>query len=837
MNIMSHHRKGLTVKPTEQIAKFVPTPKTVFAMLSNVLHTQRTGAPSPTPLLATLATIGATVLASAGLTATLPTSASAYATTEGPPIYSTATGLPDGRIYEQVSPTDANGNEAGAGTGAVIPPFGAAVRYSVAAASGNAVLFEATGALGEAPDSYLPYYVATKNVSGSECPDSGGSPNSGWCTRALLPRAQQPFSELQGSLYVSLIGVDPSPDLSHVMFRADLGTYAAGMPSECEPTPEVEPGNRLDEDASQLYLSGPDPFVPATWLERPEMISNPVVNCHGEPGEEGTGASLVGGTPDFSTVYFAYAGTLLPADAPRAPHAGTGANVESWGFYEDHEGELREADTLPADSPYPGEPDPFGALPAAATPREGNEVSADGTRAFFVSPDPASCAANNGHNNCTLDPPELYVREHGGRTQLVSRDALLPAVGGLPAPAPAVSGAEASTASFSFASPDGSQAFFQSEDKLTEDAPANTALKTYDFDLDTGALTYLPNVVGKIVATDTEGTSFAFVRPEAGGEPAELDLWSGPGAGRVTPITQIPGAELTGGNSVPVSRVGVARMSSDGSAVVFTSAYRLPGAFNNAELVEEGVNAEDIYRYDASSNTLACVSCAPAGVTPTGAVMSHLHELGTRGGLYLTFGANVGLVEPRGISSDGDRVFFETSARLVPQDVNSGSSVTGFHGEVEPQGRNVYEWENGVVYLISSGKSPRNSYFLDNSANGDDVFFATTDALTPGHTDGGYAVYDARVPQPGDTQPPAAVPCEGSVCQGPPNVQSPLAPPARATFSGSDNLIPEPTVTPPPPKKTTKKTVKCAKGKKLTHGKCVKKYKPKKAKKSPRGSK
>jgi hypothetical protein len=187
------------------------------------------------------------------------------------------------------------------------------------------------------------------------------------------------------------------------------------------------------------------------------------------------------------------------------------------------------------------------------------------------------------------------------------------------------------------------------------------------------------------------------------------------------------------------------------------------------------------------------------------------------------------MVENRGISANGDRVFFDTPDPLVPQDTNTGSAA-GQAGNIEPTGDDVYEWENGVVYLISSGKSSRNSYFLDNSSSGDDVFFATTEGLVPGDTDGAYDVYDARVPQPGDNPLPAAVPCEGAVCQGPPSVPSPLTPPASATFSGLGN--PSPEVTPPPAKKVTTKTVKCKRGYVKKNKKCVKKSKSKKAKKA-----
>jgi hypothetical protein len=77
----------------------------------------------------------------------------------------------------------------------------------------------------------------------------------------------------------------------------------------------------------------------------------------------------------------------------------------------------------------------------------------------------------------------------------------------------------------------------------------------------------------------------------------------------------------------------------------------------------------------------------------------------------------------------------------------------------------------------------------DNSVNGNNVFFSTAEGLAPGDTDGGYDVYDARIPEPGE-KPALAVPCEGEVCQGPPSVPSLLGAPASATFSGLGNPAP-----------------------------------------------
>ena len=84
--------------------------------------------------------------------------------------------------------------------------------------------------------------------------------------------------------------------------------------------------------------------------------------------------------------------------------------------------------------------------------------------------------------------------------------------------------------------------------------------------MNTGALTYLPGVVGEIVA---HRHRWLLVRVRAarqpGAAPAELDLWSaGPGGGSVTPVTQLPGRTLN-------PRVEPVRMSSDGSVLVFTT--------------------------------------------------------------------------------------------------------------------------------------------------------------------------------------------------------------------------------------------------------------------------
>jgi hypothetical protein len=811
------------VKPTGQNTKTPHTATGLFALSGAFLRAGGTGASR----IARGIGASAVILATAAVTFALPATAGAYATLEGPPIYSAAPGLPDNRVYEQVSPANKNGNSAGAALATFDNP--GEEHYALAAPDGNSVLFEGTGPMGETATPLTQYFVASKNEGAA-----------GWSTRALTPATQQAATEI-GIADPPLWHIDPSADLSHVMFVAKNGNYA--MP------PNAQCGIGGDGE-NQMYLAGSDPFVPATWLERP-VVEGSIENC----ASAGRSGIPDGGTPDFSTVYFTYSGTLLAEDASRAPHTQADASelTEAWGFYEDREGVMREAGILPN-----GTLDPFGAVPAASDHGRnivGNQVSADGSRAFFVSPDPASCTSAGGKNNCAVDPPELYVRENGEKTLLVSQDTLLSTAGGLPAaapggvlqmPNPTSQTARAEFGPFSssyvFASPDGSQAFFQSENALTqpaEKASPGTEPKMYDFDVDTGVLTYLPGVAGQIVATDTSGSAFTFVRPESGGQSAELDLWlAGPGGGSVTPITQFPGSPASGLKRGEY--VSEAQMSGDGSVVVFATAAPIAG-FNNGgtHLNARGASTPgssiQIYRYDASANKLGCVSCPPRGVTPSSnASMSSLRsaeeiqEEGTKFSIP-------GMVGGRGVSIDGSRIFFESSDPLVSRDTNTASTIYSnrYLGFLK-QGGDVYEWENGVVYLISTGKSSVDSFLLDSSENGDDVFFATAEGLVPGDTDGAYDVYDARVPQPGDNPPPAAVPCEGSVCQGPPNVPAPLTPPASTTFAGLGNPTPE--TTPGGREsnpKTTKKTVKCAKGKKLSHGKCVKvKSKKKKAKRA-----
>lgn len=649
-----------------------------------------------------------------------------------------APGLPDGRHYELVSPADKHGN------------FVHGKFLGLTSAEGNEMVYVASGGMGSAPSSVPGEYLARHSPRG-------------WSTSGAVPPQVGAVSLLGGPEEFI-----PSQSFSKFLFMARFGSY-----TKLEP---LGPSGSVNV----FEWSGSSPE--ATWLGQP-LIENPSP----APGYVNSGYFLAGASPELNHVYFTYSGTLVPEDAPRAVHTGEGYNsdVQAWGFYEWNAGHLEAAGLLPS-----GTMNPYGAVAASfagysgftlsdfgfqvSDPEvRGNEVSSNGRTAFFVSPDPLAsevtdkqaCEAHPGA--CTREPPQLYARETSStgakRTVLVSRSEL-PGQEGNPAPDGARVGI-AMGGSYVYASPDGSVAFFLSNDQLTSAAPANFEPKAYEFNLETEALTYLPGVTGRILTVAPHGTDFIFENTAT--DPHQIELWTAAtGGGMVRPVAQLPAAMGAGGGEIQRD-VRQARVTEDGSVFLFGTKAPVPAGFNN------GGGYEQLYRYVVGSGELTCVSCPGSGQAPNGDAEA------TRADWEESTEENLkdahSTVLPREMSANGERVFFDSTNALTPQATNGQ--------------RDVYEWEDGKVYLISCGSSGEASYVMDSSANGNDVFFGTSAGLVPADTDGAYDVYDARIPHPGDNPPPEAAPCEGAVCQGPPSTPQLLSPPASESFSGPGNLI------------------------------------------------
>lgn len=391
---------------------------------------------------------------------------------------------------------------------------------------------------------------------------------------------------------------------------------------------------------------------------------------------------------------------------------GAPANAQS--VYEWTAGGLRLVSVLPG----PGE-----AAAASAGAGDGhddifaNDVSADGSRVFWTD--------NNG---------QLYVREDGASTVQLNASRRTPSLGD-------------GSAVFRAATPDGAQVFFTDETPLTNGPQDNGGLYAYDFA--SGTLTDLtpdgagaPGVEG-VLGTSADGQSVYFVATAAlaaGAVAGENNLYLARD-GALTFVAAL--SHEDGSDWTQQFDARTARVTADGEYLAFMSDAPLSG-YDNVN-ANTGTADTEVFVYDAGTGELSCASCNPSGARPVGPAW--VPTAGSTG--YL----------PRYISEDGQRVFFDSSDALLPLASNGL--------------QNVYEYEHGNVYLISSGTSDDRSTFADASASGDDVFFTTRSQLVPEDQDESSNMYDARVGGgfPAPPAPPAS--CEGEGCRGPLSAPSP----------------------------------------------------------------
>ena len=179
-------------------------------------------------------------------------------------------------------------------------------------------------------------------------------------------------------------------------------------------------------------------------------------------------------------------------------------------------------------------------------------------------------------------------------------------------------------------------------------------------------------------------------------------------------------------------------------------------------------HCDEVYRYDsaaAPAEALSCVSCDPSGADPSSNALFARSAFATD---------DPGGSPPKAISDDGSYVFFDSGDGLIPTDTN--------------EKLDVYEWHEGRLSLISSGRESSDSFFLDSSSDGSNVFFGTHASLVSADSDGAGDLYDARIGG-GFPTPSGSGPCEGDACQSPP--PAPNSPtPATSTSPGPGNPLP-----------------------------------------------
>jgi DNA-binding beta-propeller fold protein YncE len=259
-----------------------------------------------------------------------------------------------------------------------------------------------------------------------------------------------------------------------------------------------------------------------------------------------------------------------------------------------------------------------------------------------------------------------------------------------------------------------------------------------------------------------------------------------------------------------------ARVSPDGNLLTFMSDRSLTGYPNRD--VTSGKFDEEVYLYDAGGESLLCASCNPSGARPHGVLDTEFAGEGQ--GLLvdrpLTWqnrwlsgsiaGWTKAAVEeapyPSRYLYDDGRLFFTSAEALVAQDTNGKEDVYEFEptgvGGCTTASETFGETSGGCVSLISAGTSTHESAFLDASATGNDVFLLTASTLVAEDKDSSFDVYDADLcgqsgthaclPVPAASLPP----CEDlEHCRPDATSPAPFAPPGTTTPAASGNISPQ----------------------------------------------
>jgi hypothetical protein len=297
-------------------------------------------------------------------------------------------------------------------------------------------------------------------------------------------------------------------------------------------------------------------------------------------------------------------------------------------------------------------------------------------------------------------------------------------------------------------------------------------------------------------------------------------------SGEQTSAVNAPRApEEAAGDWVPNIGSRTAEVVPDGGAIVFSSTQDLTGYNTHVLALEQPIGGTEVFLYDFGSNKLTCTSCDPTGGPPDDSIVQPTGSF-----TYLPVSSSQTFMH-RWVNNEATKVFFDSSQPLVPGDANRNQDVYEWEAEGSEGCPDATSTYGGCVFLLSGGESPDFSFLVDADESGENVFIVHRGPLGgAGPRDDKFHLYDVRA---GGGYSVSSLGCTGTGCQGVPPAAPLFATPASATFSGVGNFPPA-----VPAKKITKKTIKCAKGKKLSHGRCVKaksKRKKKKVKKVNRG--
>ncbi len=255
-------------------------------------------------------------------------------------------------------------------------------------------------------------------------------------------------------------------------------------------------------------------------------------------------------------------------------------------------------------------------------------------------------------------------------------------------------------------------------------------------------------------------------------------LWGGEGTWR------------NGAYPVPVTDEGN-ELGGDGHILVFES---------RAELSEEDAdgNRLDVYRYDAATEALECLSCAPDS-SPSEPDAGPF-DVSAHGEADdpLPFGTDFA-ERWRWVSEDGETAAFASPQGLLPGDLDGT--------------RHFYLRKSGTLSQLpglpfGNAAAPPEAFGPFLSHDGSTVAFVTPSALLPQDGDTTADVYVARA-SGGFPEPPSPQLCQGEECRSQPSSAPQLSGAGTAVLNGAGNASPRPT---------------CRRGKVRRHGRCVSKH-------------
>ncbi|MGA8353437.1 MAG: hypothetical protein WB698_04645 [Solirubrobacteraceae bacterium] len=572
---------------------------------------------------------------------------------------------------------------------------------------------------------------------------------AGWSTTPLnVPQAPNHFADGEPTAATAYLAF--STELTNAVLNA-LEPPLAGAPA----------------GYNDLYMRNNEAgiYVPIT-AEAP-------TNSNIKLGEQDPSFYFEGATPTFSHVVFASNGDYYPG-------AVGSLKGEKLNLYEWSDGELRLVNITPAGNVSPES----SFTSVGGGPRIEGEyvgaISGDGSHIVWTdSVDEELLDRINGTETIELDASTIEPKGGGGGI-------------------------------FAGASADGERVFFMDARKLTANAVGGQEL--YEYNLETQTLTNLTAdaagpggaKVGGVVGISEDGSYVYFVAHAAlaPGTPAGEDhlfVWH---EGSIRFVANLAAADTHDWHGSDNGlQQQTAAVTPSGTALAFQSIESLTG-YDNARLdgakcftIENGgatSRCPEVYLYNFVANALTCISCNPSGERPLG-------------GSTLV-GGETANYQPRFLTTNGSRLFFDSEDALVPGDVNGVQDVY----EWEQNGEGSCRGNVGCVYLISNGADAEESTFADASADGRDVFFTTADPLIAHDSDNNnVTLYDARAGGGFATSSPPASPCVGEDCKPLASSAPVFQAPSSEVFEGPANaLLPPPHVK--PAKKRGHATKRCA---------------------------